>query len=61
MVKPEKLSIPDEEKEKAEQLHKELVEAIASNDEGLMEKYFDQGELTEDEMREGLKKGHDQP
>ena len=54
--RPEKLSIPDEEKEKAEQLHKELVEAIASNDEGLMEKYFDQGELTEDEMREGLKK-----
>src|SRR5690606_17410400 len=32
----------------------ELIEAIASNDEGLMEKYFDQGELTEDEMKEGL-------
>ena len=48
--------IPDEEKEKAEQLHKELVEAIASNDESLMEKYFDQGELTEDEMKAGLKK-----
>ncbi|HEV7622218.1 MAG TPA: elongation factor G, partial [Flavisolibacter sp.] len=54
--KPDKLPIPEEEKEKAEQLHKELVEAIASNDESLMEKYFDQGELTEDEMKEGLKK-----
>ena len=44
--KPEKLPIPDEEKEKADQLHKELIEAIASNDETLMEKYFDKGELT---------------
>lgn len=54
--KPEKLSIPDDEKEKAEQLHKELVEAVASNDESLMEKYFDKGELDEDEMKEGLKR-----
>ena len=54
--KPEKLAIPDDEKEKADQLHRELVEAIASNDEALMEKYFDRGELDEDEMKEGLKK-----
>lgn len=54
--KPEKLPIPPEEKEKAEQLHKELVEAVASNDEALMEKYFEQGELDEDEMKAGLKK-----
>ena len=54
--KPEKLPIPDDEKDKAENLHRELVEAIASNDENLMEKYFDQGELTEDEMKEGMKK-----
>lgn len=52
--KPEKLPIPDSEKEKAETLHKELIEAIASNDETLMEKYFDKGELTEDEMKQGL-------
>lgn len=52
--KPQKLSIPDNEKEKAGQLHKELVEAIASNDEGLMEKYFDQGELSEEDMKAGL-------
>jgi elongation factor G len=54
--KPEKLPIPPEEKEKAEQLHKELVEAVASNDEALMEKYFEKGELDEDEMKAGLKK-----
>ena len=52
--KPQKLPIPDSEKERAEQLHKELVETIASNDEGLMEKYFEQGELSEDEMKAGL-------
>jgi elongation factor G len=54
--KPEKLAIPDEEKARADELHKELVEAIASNDEALMEKYFDKGELNEDEMKDGLKK-----
>ncbi len=54
--KPEKLAIPDDEKEKAERLHKELVEAVASNDENLMEKYFDKGELDEDEIKEGMKK-----
>ena len=54
--KPDKLPIPDEERAKADQLHKDLVEAIASNDESLMEKYFDKGELDEDEMKTGLKK-----
>jgi elongation factor G len=52
--KPQKLPIPDSEKERAEQLHKELIETIASNDEGLMEKYFDQGELSEEDMKAGL-------
>ncbi len=54
--KPKKLPIPDEEKDRADRLHKELIEAIAENDEGLMEKYFDKGELDEDEMKMGLKK-----
>jgi elongation factor G len=54
--KPEKLPIPEEEKERAEQLHKELVETVASNDEELMEKYFDKGELMEDEIKAGMKK-----
>jgi len=55
--KPEKLLIPDSEKEKANQLHNELVEKAAENDEKLMEKYFEKGTLDEDEMREGLKLG----
>jgi elongation factor G len=54
-AKPEKKAIPDSERARAEELHKELIEAIASNDEGLMEKYFDQGELSEDEMKTGLR------
>ncbi len=55
--KPEKSPIPAAEKEKAERLHKELVERAAENDENLMEKYFSKGTLDEDEMREGLKLG----
>ena len=54
---PEVLEIPAEEKEKAADLHQKLIEAAAENDEGLMEKFFDQGILTEDEMREGIRKG----
>lgn len=53
--KPEKLPIPDSEKAKADTLHNELVEAIAENDEGLMEIYFDQGTLTEEQMTKGLR------
>ncbi|GAB7088491.1 elongation factor G [Marinifilum fragile] len=55
--KPEILDIPDSEKEKADELHNELVESAAENEEALMELYFDKGTLTEDEMREGMKKG----
>jgi elongation factor G len=55
--KPEKLPIPDSEKEKANELHNALVEKAAENDEKLMEKYFEKGTLDEDEMREGLKLG----
>ncbi|MGE0771392.1 MAG: elongation factor G [Cyclobacteriaceae bacterium] len=55
--KPEKLPIPDSEKEKANQLHNELVEKAAENDEKLMELYFEKGTLDEDEMRQGLKIG----
>lgn len=54
--KPKKEPIPESEKEKAEQLHNELIEAIAENDEGLMDLYFEKGELDEDEMRQGLQK-----
>lgn len=55
--KPEKLPIPEEEREKAEQLHNELVEKAAENDDTLMELYFEKGSLDEDELREGIQKG----
>ncbi len=49
--------IPAEEMDKAMELHKTLVEAAAENDEGLMEKFFEEETLTEDELREGIRKG----
>lgn len=49
--------IPAEEKDRAEEMHKALVEAAAENDEGLMEKFFETEHLSEDEMREGIRKG----
>ena len=49
--------IPAEELDKAQELHQALVEAAAENDETLMEKFFEQGHLSEDEMREGIRKG----
>ncbi len=49
--------IPAEEMDKAMEMHKALVEAAAENDESLMEKFFEKESLTEDEMREGIRKG----
>ena len=49
--------IPADEYDKAEEMHKALVEAAAENDENLMEKFFETEHLTEDEMREGIRKG----
>jgi elongation factor G len=54
---PEILDIPASELSKAGELHNALVEAAAENDEALMEKFFDQGSLSEEEMREGIRKG----
>ncbi|MFA8434429.1 MAG: elongation factor G [Marinifilaceae bacterium] len=55
--KPEILPIPEDQMDRANELHNELVEAAAENDEALMELYFEKGSLSEDEMREGIKKG----
>ena len=49
--------IPEDEMEKAMEWHKTLVEAAAEHDETLMEKFFESESLTEDEMREGIRKG----
>ena len=55
--RPEKLPIPEEEMERAKQLHNQLVEKAAENDEKLMELYFEKGNLDEDELRKGIKLG----
>ena len=49
--------IPETEMDKAMEMHRNLVEAAAENDEELMEKFFETEQLTEDEMREGIRKG----
>ena len=49
--------IPADQLEKAREMNKVLVEAAAENDEGLMELFFEKETLTEDEMREGIRKG----
>jgi elongation factor G len=54
---PEVLEIPADQIEKAQDLHNALVEAAAEHDEELMEKFFDQGSLSEEEMRVGIRKG----
>ncbi|MCU4163336.1 elongation factor G [Carboxylicivirga caseinilyticus] len=54
---PQILDIPADQKEKADELHNALVEAAAENDESLMELYFEEGTLNEDQMRQGIRKG----
>jgi elongation factor G len=54
---PDVLDIPAEEMDKAQELHAALVEAAAENDDALMEKFFEDGTLTEDEMRAGISAG----
>lgn len=53
--RPEKQDIPASEIERAQEMHNALVEAAAENDEGLMEKFFEDGSLTEEELAEGLR------
>ena len=54
---PEILDIPSDQEDKANDLHNELVEKAAENDESLMELFFENESLTEDEMRKGIKMG----
>jgi elongation factor G len=49
--------VPADQLERAQAMHKTLVEAAAEHDETLMEKFFESETLTEDEMREGIRKG----
>ncbi len=49
--------IPADQMDKAQEMHDALVEAAAGNDDALMEKFFETMSLTEDELREGIRKG----
>ena len=53
--KPEKHGIPTSEMPRANKMHQALVEAAAEGDETLMEMFFDNGTLTEEELAKGLR------
>ncbi len=46
--------LPDEWKSRVEELHQELIEFVAESDDTLLEKFFEQGNLSEEEMRSGI-------
>jgi len=54
--KPTESDIPADMKDKAEDARQKLIEAVAETDDALLEKFFDKGELTSDELLSGLKK-----
>ena len=48
-------AIPDELQEEAAQRREELIEMVAESDDDLMEKYFEEGTLTQSELVQGLR------
>lgn len=55
--KMEKAEVPEELKEKVEQCKIMIMESVAETDEALLEKYFAEGTLSDDEIYKGLIKG----
>ncbi|MBQ6845347.1 MAG: elongation factor G, partial [Agathobacter sp.] len=53
----EETDIPEDLKEKAEQYRAAMIESVAEQDDELMMKYLEGEELTDDEIRAGLRKG----
>lgn len=51
------MEVPADLKEEAARARQALVEAIAESDEGLLEKYLNAGELSEEELRRGMVRG----
>lgn len=49
--------IPADLKEKASHLHEELIEKIAESDEAMLDKFFSNGTLSEDDIKKGLHQG----
>lgn len=54
--KVEVIDIPGDVKDKADQLREELIEKVAESDEELMEKFFEEGTLADEDLANGLKK-----
>ncbi|MDR0331712.1 MAG: elongation factor G [Chitinispirillales bacterium] len=52
-----KIDIPAEMQETVGTLRQALMESVAETEEALMNKYLDEGEITDDELRAGLAKG----
>ena len=55
-AKYDTIDIPDDLKDKAEQYHTELVEAVAESDEDLLEKYLGGEEISQQEIRAAVRK-----
>ena len=53
----EETEIPEELKAQAEEYREKMIEAAAEQDEELMMKYLDDGELSEEEIKKGLRIG----
>ena len=51
------IPVPDALAGRAQELYEQLTEAAAESDEALMEKFFDEGELSREEILKGLSKG----
>ena len=52
----EETDIPEDMKEKAEEYRVALLESVAETDEALMEKYFEEGDLSIDEIKKSIRK-----
>ena len=55
--KPQVLEIPDSERATAEEMRQQLIESAAEHEETLMDRFFEQGSLSEEEIVEGMRKG----
>lgn len=55
--KIEPIEIPEELKSTVDELREKIMEAVAELNDELIEKYLEQGNLTLDEIKQGLKKG----
>ncbi len=46
--------LPEDLQSQVDELHQSLIEYVAESDDSLLEKFFDQGNLSEEEMRDGI-------